>query len=559
MLATRYRRIVFFFARVVGGLFWWELVVPRLGLRAWTERTRPERLRRSAERYRALAIRLGGVLIKVGQFFSSRVDILPESITAELAGLQDEVPPERFEDIRRAAEAELGAPLAERYLTFDATPLAAASLGQVHRATLPAAESSGPPRQVVVKIQRPRVELLIATDLAALRTVGNWLKRYPPISRRADVPALLGEFTRILYEEIDYLAEGRNAEAFAANFAADAGVRVPAVVWTHTTRRVLTLEDVYAIKITDYAAITAAGVDRTEVAERLFQTYLTQIFAHGLFHADPHPGNLFVQPLGTPAEGVGGGRPWRLIFVDFGMVGRVPGNLKAGLREMFIGVGTRDAARMLKAYQLLGVLLPQADLELLERAENKMFERFWGKDMAELRQIDMREMQAFAGEFGDLLYNMPFQVPEDLILLGRTVAILSGMCTGLNPQFNVWTGLEPFAQKLIADEVSGAGLEFWLAEAGNWVRTVAGLPRRLESTLARLERGDVSLNVPRLERQLGGVEAALRRVTAAVVFAGLLLAGVQLVLASQALAGWVLLGGAGLAALWMVVLPGRRR
>jgi predicted unusual protein kinase regulating ubiquinone biosynthesis (AarF/ABC1/UbiB family) len=319
---------------------------------------------------------------------------------------------------------------------------------------------------------------------------------------------------------------------------------------------VLTLEDVYAIKITDYAAITAAGIDRAEVAERLFKTYLTQIFTHGLFHADPHPGNLFVEPAAAGAAEAAQG--WRLIFVDFGMVGHVPGNLKAGLREMFIGVGTRDAARLLKAYQLLGVLLPGADLALLERAENKMFERFWGKDMAELRQIDMREMQAFAVEFKDLLYAMPFQVPEDLILLGRTVAILSGMCTGLNPQFNVWNAIAPFAQKLISDE-AGAGLSFWLGEAGNWARTLVGLPKHLESALARLERGDVSLSVPRLERQLGGVEAALRRVAGAVVFAGLLLAGVQLVLASQVAGGWLLLSGAALAAAWLLVLPGRRR
>ncbi|MCC6191532.1 MAG: AarF/ABC1/UbiB kinase family protein [Anaerolineales bacterium] len=562
MLTSRYRRIVFFFARVVASLIWWELVMPRLGLRAWSERTRSERLQRSAAGFRALAIRLGGVLIKVGQFLSSRLDVLPEVITSELAGLQDEVPPERFADIQRLAEAELGATLAERYLAFETTPLAAASLGQVHRATLPAAEAGAPPRKVVVKVQRPGVELLIATDLAALRTVGGWLKRYPPIRRRADVPALLAEFTRILYNEIDYLAEGRNAESFAANFAGNAGVRVPGIVWTHTTRRVLTLEDVYAIKITDYAAITAAGVSRADVAERLFQTYLSQIFDYALFHADPHPGNLFVEPLEQPAAGgeaAASARPWRLTFIDFGMVGHVPANVKAGLREMFIGVGTRDPARLLKAYQILGVLLPQADLALLERAERRMFERFWGKDMAELRQIDMREMQAFAGEFQELMFAMPFQVPEDLILLGRTVAILSGMCTGLNPQFNVWTGIAPYAQKLIADEASGAGLDFWLAEAGNWVRTVAGLPRQLESALARLERGDVSLSVPRLEAQLGDLNRALRRVGAAVVFAGLLLAGVQLVVAGQTWAGGLGLAGASLAALWMLLLPGRRR
>jgi predicted unusual protein kinase regulating ubiquinone biosynthesis (AarF/ABC1/UbiB family) len=353
MFASRYRRIVLFFLRVVVSLFVWELILPRVGLRGLSQRTRSARLRGLAVRFRALAVRMGGVLIKVGQFLSSRLDVLPQEITAELAGLQDEVPPENFADIRRVAEAELGATLAQTFAAFDETPMAAASLGQAHRAQVRATDES-PPQPVVVKVQRPQIEALIATDLAALGTVGGWLKRYPPIRRRADVPALLAEFTRILYEEIDYLAEGRNAETFAANFKGRAGVRIPRVIWSHTTRRVLTLEDVSALKITDYAAITAAGVDRAEVARRLFDTYLQQIFEDGFFHADPHPGNLFVSPLTPDSAEEDGGEAsiaWQLTFIDFGMVGRVPSNLRAGLREAAIAVGTRDSARLVKAYQ----------------------------------------------------------------------------------------------------------------------------------------------------------------------------------------------------------------
>ncbi|MEJ2759020.1 MAG: AarF/UbiB family protein, partial [Anaerolineales bacterium] len=293
---ARYRRISFFFARIIASLFFWELILPRIGFRRAVNRTRSARLTKIARAYHDLAVQLGGVLIKVGQFLSARMDVLPGEITDELAGLQDEVPAEDPYKIRRLAEDELGAPLDERFAHFETTPLAAASLGQVHRAQLKPEDAEEFGVEVVVKVQRPDIETIIATDLSALNWAGRVVMRYKPIQKRVDVPSLLAEFTSVLYEEIDYLAEGRNAETFAHNFADVKGVRVPAVVWSHTTKRVLTLEDVYAIKISDHAEIDQAGVDRGEVAVRLFDTYMRQIFEDGFFHADPHPGNLFVDP-----------------------------------------------------------------------------------------------------------------------------------------------------------------------------------------------------------------------------------------------------------------------
>lgn len=569
MLRTRYLRIVFFFGRVVAGVIGWDLVLPRLGLRRLAERTRSARATRWARQFRALAIRMGGVLIKVGQFLSARVDVLPEAVTVELSGLQDEVPPEDFEAVRQLLESELGARIEERFTAFQSVPLAAASLGQVHRAALPSGEA------VVVKVQRPGIDRLIRTDLSALRTVGGWLRRYPPIRRRLDVDALLAEFTRVLHEEMDYLAEGRNAETFQANFAADPGVRVPAVHWSHTTARVLTLEDVYAIKITDYAAIAAAGIDRAEVADRLFHTYLKQIFEDGWFHADPHPGNLFVEPVKDQPEvriselpdgesEIPNSQPatrWRLVFVDYGMVGRVPPGAKAQLREAVIAVGTQDAARLVRAYQGLGVVLPTADLSLLERAEAAMFARFWGKTMAELRDMPMDEMRAFAHEFRQLLYEMPFQVPVDLVYLGRTVAILSGMCTGLNPDFNVWTGLAPYAQKLITEAAGDGGWGFWLGELADVLRSLVALPRRTEQLIGRLERGEITLRTsasPDLARQLDRLTGAVQRLVGGVIFAALLAVGVLLYIGQETRLGGASLVGALIALLW-VMAGGRAR
>jgi predicted unusual protein kinase regulating ubiquinone biosynthesis (AarF/ABC1/UbiB family) len=551
---SRYRRIIFFFARVILSVIFWDIILRRIGFRKTVSRTRPSRLRRIAKDYHDMAVQMGGVLIKMGQFLSARADVLPEEITSELSGLQDEVPPEDFNHIRKLAEAELGAPLDEKYDGFNEEPLAAASLGQVHRARLQVSHAETSPDwiDVVVKIQRPDIEMIIATDLAALRTVSNWLMRYKPISRRADIPALLSEFSRVLYEEIDYLAEGRNAETFAENFKDTPGVQVPGVLWTHTTKRVLTLEDVYAIKVTDYDQITAAGVPRPEVAKRLFDIYLKQIFEDGFFHADPHAGNLFVNPNSAGEEG------WQLTFVDFGMVGRVTPSVRAGIRELVIGVGTKDAARMVNSYQMLNMLLPYADLELITQAEAKVFDRFWGKSMEELREIPLDEMHEFAKEYRELAYAMPFQLPQDLIFLLRTIAILSGMCTGLDPKFNVWESITPYAGKLLAEE-DGSSWDFLVKEVAAIFQSLIALPRQLETALGKIERDELGVRAPMIELQVGKLELTMRRIVFALIFLALLTSGVQLHLGGEIIFARVLYGGAVVSLVAMILAKPSQR
>ena len=524
-LRARYRYIMAFFTRATAGFIFWEIILPRFGMRGLTRRTRSRRYRQIAAQFRTMAIRMGGVMIKVGQFLSARLDVLPEEITEELSGLQDEVPAEDFSAIRALAETELGAPLEERFERFESQPLAAASLGQVHRARL---RSDAPEakdfQEVVVKIQRPFIEQLISVDFSALRRVGRWLMHYEPIRKRVDVHALISELETTVYREIDYLAEGQNAETFSRNFAGRKRIHIPRVVWSQTTKLVLTLENVYAIKITDYDAITVAGIDRRQVAKVLVDTYLKQIIDDRFFHADPHPGNLFVTPIPATEEKKAS---WKLTFVDFGMVGTVPEHLSDGLRELLIGVGTRNAERVVRSFQMLDVLLPSADLKLLEQAEAQMFDRFWGMSMDELRRMDHREMRQFALQFRELMYEMPFQLPHNLLLLGRTVAILSGMSTGLDPNFNLWNQLAPYAQKLVAEE-GLSNWDLWLDEIGNLFKELIAIPAQTTQVLSRLERGELNVNVPQVSRQMYHLEGAVNRVGGSIVFAAFLFGGVLL-------------------------------
>jgi predicted unusual protein kinase regulating ubiquinone biosynthesis (AarF/ABC1/UbiB family) len=541
MYNTRYRQITFFFARVITSIIFWDLILPRIGLKGRSKTTRSERQRKIAIDFRALAIKMGGVMIKLGQFLSTRADVLPQEITSELSGLQDEVPAESFETIQIILEEEYHSLIPEIFYRFAKQPLAAASLGQAHRAILHAKDASEIGFQnVVVKIQRPDIDRIIATDLAALKRVASWVQKYRAISRRADIPALFREFSKTLYEEIDYQAEARNAEKFAENFCMRPGVCIPRVVWSLSNERILVLEDVSAIKITDYDSMHELGIDRVEVAQRLFETYLQQIFQDGFFHADPHPGNLFVTPVSPgdihDPEKTG----WVLTFIDFGMVGHVPPNIKAGLREMVIGVGTRDATRVVKSYKMLGVLLPNADLEMILEAEEKIFEQFWGKSMQELQQIDFDEVRSFASEYRDLLYDMPIQIPDDILYLGRCVAILSGMCTGLNPSFNVWKGLAPFAQELIQEESD----EIWkqiIKEATTWGGILLNLPSRIDTTLTKLESGKISVRNPEIENRLGRLERTNQKLVGAVIFTAFFIAGIQLAFSGEKIPGIILL------------------
>ncbi len=546
----RYRHILRFFSGVIVHFVWWDILLRRIAPRR-VRRTRPERFRRIARRFRELAVEMGGVMIKAGQFLSSRVDVLPPEITGELAGLQDEVPPEPFDAIYQTITQELGRTPKKLFSTFEEHPQAAASLGQTHRAWLKEGDGG---HAVVVKVQRQGIERLVETDLTALRVVARWLMFYPPLRRRANAPALVAEFARTTWEELDYVAEAGNAERFREMFAQDPGVFIPSVYRRFSTGRVLTLQNVEQIKITDFEAIDAVGIDRSLVARKLMDVYLRQVFEEGFFHADPHPGNLFVRPLD------GDDPPFQLIFVDFGMVGRVPALVGEQLREIILALALRDAHRMVGAFQKLNFLLPGTDLGRVEEATARVLDQFWGMSMEELSQVDHGQMQALALEFRDLLFDLPFQVPQDFVFLGRAMGILSGLATSLDPQFNPWNAIEAYGQRLLRDRQRWPGVQQALKTLGETLRPLLTLPAHLDTFLLQADRGQLKVQVipdRTLQRQLRYAEQAFRRLLWGIVFAALLLAGTILYINQQ-----VLLGGIGwaLAAVFLLVavLAGRR-
>jgi predicted unusual protein kinase regulating ubiquinone biosynthesis (AarF/ABC1/UbiB family) len=298
---------------------------------------------------------------------------------------------------------------------------------------------------------------------------------------------------------------------------------------------VLIMENVASIKIGDMQAIEAAGISRQEVARCLFDIYLKQLFEDNFVHADPHPGNLFVQPLPpivsqlglvTPAQG----RPFRLVFVDFGMVATIPEQVRPALREFLVGFITKDAGRVVRAYQGAGVLLPGADLARLEQIEAELLERYSGLTFRQAQERAMNEWQGLARDYRDVIYEMPFQFPTDLLFVGRAIAILFGIATSLDPDFDPWKAVEPFAKQLASEEIK-RDWRSYLGELEKMVRLVLSLPGQADRFFGQAARGELSVRTtwsPEDTRLLRRVESSVNRLSGAVIFAALLLAAVAI-------------------------------
>jgi len=497
--------------------------------------------------FRETAVALGGLLIKLGQFFGARADLLPPEALDELSALQDEVPAERFSDITYEIEHELRAPISELFAEIDPIPAGAASLGQVHHARL----LDG--RTVAIKVQRRGIHQIVRTDLGTLKFVLRIVRWFSPaLDRIIDLQLLYREFSRTVYEELDYQREGHNAEQFARIFAEDGLISSPDVIWQYTTRRVLTLEWMDGIKITDVAALDDAGVDRDEIAKRLANAYFKQVFDIGFFHADPHPGNLFVQPQPNG--------PARLIFVDFGMMGTITPRLKGGLRDCFAGVVRQDAGLLLDGLEALGFFGPTVDRAALEPAISKLLTQFSTLPINRVREVEQREVMM---DLSEALYDQPLRLPAQFAFFGRAIGILLGVTVTLSPNFNFLEVATPYAQQFIrTSEVGGLlGLlgaqsaselgQMALREGLAITRSLAALPGRLDRVLARAEHGELRVIIETPDLRNSRAQARL----------GARIAGDMLYRPAPL---WALLGvtatlSAGIAALATVMWRGRKR
>lgn len=535
---TRWGRLIDIWRFVLTWLFYlW------LDQQAWSYGGQPT-AERKAKRRRARAIwiretllHLGPTFIKVGQFFSTRADLFPSEYVEELSKLQDRVPAFGYEQVAAIVQQELGKPIEQIYSYFDPTPLAAASLGQVHRAKLKTGE------EVVVKVQRPGLTRLFTIDLEICRGIAEFFQyhtRWGGPGR--DWIGIYEECRRTLWEEVDYLNEGRNADTFRRNFRDMPQIAVPKVYWRYTSPRLLTLEYLPGIKISDYEALSAAGLDRKLLARLGAEAYLRQLLKDGFFHADPHPGNIAVKPDGT------------LIFYDFGMMGRIRPGIKEKLVAMLAAVVAKNADLVVALLVELGVLVPTADLAPVRRSVQYMLDHFMDKPFS--NSSDEISVMAISEDLYELAYDQPFRFPATFTFVMRALTTLEGLGKSLDPEFNFLEVAKPFAEELMNG--SKPETETLLAQvsrqAAEFTSSSLSLPRRLEATLSKLEQGELRLRVrsSEAERLLRKLNSTGRGVIYAVLFATFFLSATQLFSAGHATLAIVTLALAVLAALALV-------
>ena len=513
-------------ARLMGYL-WWDGTIARRF---------PKRRNRRAQWLVGTLLDLGPTFIKIGQALSTRGDLLPTEYIQALGQLQDRVPPFSAEAAIAIIEAELGSPVYTLYRDFDPVPIAAASLGQVHKAWLHTGE------EVVIKVQRPGLDTLFDLDFRVLRRLLWFCQRYLPWTQEYDLEAIYAEFAQVLYQEIDYVQEAINADRFRHNFRDHARILAPKVYPKYTTRKVLTMDYVPGIKINDRQSLEAIGINVKEINQLGICSYLKQLLQDGFFQADPHPGNMAVSPDGC------------LIFYDFGMMAEVKSIDKDQMVRTFFAVLRKDADQVIHTLTTMGLLEPVADMVPIRRVMGFVLERFIEKPIA------LQEFSQVKQEISALFAQQPFRLPAKMTFILKALTTLDGVARDLDPHYNLLESAKPFVRSLTVTKGQGGGIGIGelTKQARAYItyrlRQPSASERLIQRLEERIEQGEFALQARSLEtdRAIQAIHLALKSLIYACLTGFSLLSGAVLLVGAYKLLAFAAFGLAGLGTLFLL-------
>jgi predicted unusual protein kinase regulating ubiquinone biosynthesis (AarF/ABC1/UbiB family) len=502
---------------------------------------------RNARRIERAIVDLQGLFIKVGQLISIMTNFLPEEFRRELEGLQDSVPPRPYVDIEARLREELGKSPDELFAHIERRAIASASIGQVHLARLHDGS------KVAVKVQYPDIEETVRRDLNTLRRIFRIVEWFIPYQ---GLEELYREIREIVMEELDYRAEAENAARIGANFEGRTDVGFPRVVAELSTQRVLVTHFESGVKITDKAGVKALGLDRGQLARQVVEIYCQQIFSDGIYHADPHPGNLLVR------EPVKEGDPPTIVFLDFGAVAEIPANIRGGIVELIQGALSRDTRRIVGAMKQMGFVARNANEQMFEKVVEYFHERFQENislDSLNLKDIkfdpqkglesvaDLRRMDISLRELSE-----NFHIPKEIIVLERTLLLLMGLCTELDPTLNPMTVIQPYVERFVLGD-EGDWSQLLVETSKDLVMSVTALPAEVRKFMRSAHAGDLQIRFRNLEAS----SQLMYRLGHQVIFVAVGIAGASLAVilegrgeVDRAAWGWWTARAAGLLLVW---------
>ena len=459
---------------------------------------------------------LGTTFIKLGQILSTRADLLPPEYLVELRKLQDSAPPVAFEEIEQAVVTELGQPIENLFAEFDSSPLAAASIGQAHAATL----RDG--TEVVVKVRRPGVVEQVNEDLEILKELAVTASRHWGFADRYDLIGLVEEFSQTLRSELDYIREGHSAERFATNFAADPHIHIPRVFWEATTSRVLTMERIRGIKINDLEALDRQGTDRPWLAHYATNIVLKMVCEDGFFHGDPHPGNFFIEPDGT------------IGLIDFGMVGVLDQRTQELLAELLIVINREDADRLVDVFLELGVTRKRIDRAFVRRDIEHLLSTYWGLPLGALK------VTALLNDVYSVMRQHHLHLPPNLALLLKTVIMIEGLGVNLDPDFQFTNSLTPYTESLVLRQYSPLKWARGFGRASlDLAKLAAELPQHLRRIVTEAENGNLQIGMrpEGFDSVINRLEKVANRIVLGVIAAAFI-NGLAVLVSVYRLPGW---------------------